>query len=261
MTNVRSLAGLASVYPLTFENTELQVLDLDGHIWLTAADLSRGLGYARTDQVSRIYDRNRDEFTDGMTALIELQANEHALTAKLTASASAAGQARIFSARGCHLVAMLARTEKAKAFRKWVLDVLDSLERMPAPKSGGLSDIGKANMLEQVLDKATEMLVTSDGNMGIDRINKLAEEKAAELLREERRRLFPRVLLETTDDGELQTRVLRMSERIISDDMLADYIADWQNGPATYWLPRIIAAANQRMIDMCNLPFAERCNE
>ena len=37
-------------------------------------------------------------------------------------------KARIFSLRGCHLVAMFARTPVAKAFRRWVLDVLDKLD-------------------------------------------------------------------------------------------------------------------------------------
>jgi len=34
-------------------------------------------------------------------------------------------QTRVFSLRGAHLLGMFARTEKAKAFRKWVLDILD----------------------------------------------------------------------------------------------------------------------------------------
>ena len=36
-----------------------------------------------------------------------------------------AGRCRIFSLRGCHLVAMFARTPVAKAFRRWVLNVLE----------------------------------------------------------------------------------------------------------------------------------------
>ena len=36
-------------------------------------------------------------------------------------------ETRIFSARGCHLIGMFARTDRAKAFRKWVLDVLDAI--------------------------------------------------------------------------------------------------------------------------------------
>lgn len=39
-------------------------------------------------------------------------------------------ETRIFSLRGCHLLGMLAKTETAKAFRRWVLDVLaDYAER------------------------------------------------------------------------------------------------------------------------------------
>lgn len=34
-------------------------------------------------------------------------------------------QVRVFSLRGAHLLGMLANTDKAKAFRRWVLDVLD----------------------------------------------------------------------------------------------------------------------------------------
>ena len=35
-------------------------------------------------------------------------------------------QVRVFSLRGAHLLGMLARTEKAKEFRRWVLDVIES---------------------------------------------------------------------------------------------------------------------------------------
>ena len=44
-----------------------------------------------------------------------------------TCAATAGGRqpVRIFSPRGCYLLGMLARTERAKAFRRWVLDVLE----------------------------------------------------------------------------------------------------------------------------------------
>lgn len=34
-------------------------------------------------------------------------------------------ESRIFSLRGCHLIAMFSKTDIAKQFRKWVLDILD----------------------------------------------------------------------------------------------------------------------------------------
>ncbi|MNQ82204.1 hypothetical protein D3C85_972510 [compost metagenome] len=48
-------------------------------------------------------------------------------TVKLTVSGNLQKEVRIFSLRGAHLLAMFARTEVAKEFRRWVLDVLDGL--------------------------------------------------------------------------------------------------------------------------------------
>lgn len=90
----------------------------DGQIWLTSTELAKALGYTETDSVSKIYNRNKDEFTNNMT-----------LTVKMTVNGFGGGNSkkavRIFSLRGCHLIAMLAKSKVAKQFRKWVLDLLD----------------------------------------------------------------------------------------------------------------------------------------
>ncbi|MBY8212908.1 hypothetical protein KW517_02610 [Vibrio fluvialis] len=99
---------------LTFQNTHFDVIEQSNQIWLTAAQIGRALGYAREDSVSRIYDRNQDEFSNAMTE-----------TVKLTVSGNYQKTVRIFSLRGAHLIAMFARTSIAKQFRKWVLDILD----------------------------------------------------------------------------------------------------------------------------------------
>lgn len=99
---------------LTFQNTHFDVIEQNNQIWLTAAQIGRALGYAREDSVSRIYDRNQDEFSNAMTE-----------TVKLTVSGNYQKTVRIFSLRGAHLIAMFARTSIAKQFRKWVLDILD----------------------------------------------------------------------------------------------------------------------------------------
>ncbi len=92
-------------------------------IWLRAADIARALGYQREDKVSRLYQRNADEFTPDMTQVIEITADPHFGTENNLSE----GRCRIFSLRGCHLLAMFSRTPVAKAFRKWVLDVLDRM--------------------------------------------------------------------------------------------------------------------------------------
>lgn len=97
---------------LSFNEVKFNPVQHEQHIWLTASELSKALGYKQTDAVSKVYNRNSDEFTANMTQVIE---NPH--TPNLGV--------RIFSLRGCHLIAMFARTTVAKEFRKWVLDILD----------------------------------------------------------------------------------------------------------------------------------------
>jgi hypothetical protein len=110
---------------LTFGDVEITIIDHQGRPWLTAADLARALGYKRADKVGRLYDRHADEFTDEMTACPKLGV-------KGFGSGESEKPVRLFSPRGCHLVAMLARTGRAKAFRRWVLDVLEQLAVRPA---------------------------------------------------------------------------------------------------------------------------------
>lgn len=99
---------------LTFQTTTLSVINQNNHTFLTSKDLGLALAYKNpTSDIMRIYDRNADEFTAEMTALIELQ------------TAGGKQQVRVFSLRGAHLIAMFARTKVAKDFRKWVLDILD----------------------------------------------------------------------------------------------------------------------------------------
>lgn len=99
---------------LTFQNTTLSVINKNNQIWLTTKEIGKGLGYRNPSaDIANLYDRNADEFTAEMTALVEMK------------TAGGIQKVRIFSLRGAHLIAMFARTKIAKEFRKWVLDVLD----------------------------------------------------------------------------------------------------------------------------------------
>lgn len=104
---------------LTFNDITLTPIPHQNSLWIRAAELARALGYCDESKVSRLYRRNADEFTQEMSQLIEISAEaQNGLLGN-------SGRCRIFSLRGCHLVAMFARTPVAKAFRKWVLDVLE----------------------------------------------------------------------------------------------------------------------------------------
>lgn len=99
---------------LTFQTTTLSVINQNNQTYFTANEIGQALGYRNpTSDVKRIYERNIDEFTPNMTALVDMQTN------------GGIQKVRIFSLRGCHLIGMLSHTKVAKEFRKWVLDILD----------------------------------------------------------------------------------------------------------------------------------------
>ena len=104
---------------LSFNQVSLNpVVQPDNQIWITAVDLAKALGYKKADAETQIFKRNEDEFPISMTQ-----------TLKLSVCGENKGlqrNIRIFSLRGCHLVAMFAKTTVAKQFRKWVLDLIDS---------------------------------------------------------------------------------------------------------------------------------------
>ena len=101
---------------LTFHTTTFQVIDREGQPWIQSRDLAQALGYKDESSVRKIYERHADEFSPRMTA-----------TVKLTVGITPV-DVRIFSLRGCHLLAMFARTPIGKEFRKWVLDVIEKYE-------------------------------------------------------------------------------------------------------------------------------------
>ena len=87
-------------------------------IWLTSADVAKALGYKSTKSISNLFSQYEDEFSQGMTMVIE------SVTNGINGS-SRRMKVRVFSLRGAHLIAMFARTPVAKEFRRWVLDILD----------------------------------------------------------------------------------------------------------------------------------------
>lgn len=120
-TDMKSIANSE----LNFHGTALiPVTDVNG-IWLTSADIAKALGYKSTKSISNLFAQYEDEFSQGMTMVIE------SVTNGINGS-SRRMKVRVFSLRGAHLIAMFARTPVAKEFRRWVLDILDrEVEKQP----------------------------------------------------------------------------------------------------------------------------------
>ncbi|MBN5380653.1 Bro-N domain-containing protein [Serratia marcescens] len=83
-------------------------------VWFTSADLAKALKYSNSRAVTMLYNKYADEFTSGMSQVLEV-----------STSGNYRKKVRVFSLRGAHLIAMFARSDVAKEFRRWVLDILD----------------------------------------------------------------------------------------------------------------------------------------
>ena len=106
---------------LTFQDVALKPLSRAGQTWLRMSEIEQALGYAMKGRaLAQIYKSHADEFTASMTRVVKL------------ATAGGKQAIRIFSLRGAHLLAMFARTDVAKAFRVWVLNILDAEVAKPA---------------------------------------------------------------------------------------------------------------------------------
>lgn len=136
---------------LSFNGVTLTPVHHNSQIYLTSTELAKALGYADVRSITNIYNRNQDEFASGMTEVIKLITSNNSNNLQTST--------RIFSLRGCHLVAMFARTPVAKDFRKWVLDILDREVGAPVmtetkPTSPTLSTADYA-----IVQRAVKMIV------------------------------------------------------------------------------------------------------
>lgn len=139
---------------LCFNDVQFEIISRNGQPWITARQLSQALGYAREDSVLKIYERNKEEFSSMMSATVKM-------TVGLTEVV-----ARIFSMRGCHLVGMLSRTPVAKAFRRWVLDVLDRLaaeERAALPEVPHIAITPSTTASRKPLEKLVKVWARQSG--------------------------------------------------------------------------------------------------
>lgn len=103
---------------LNFHGVQLQPVANLNDIWLSSSDVAKALHYNSTKSVTNLFNQYSDEFSPGMTMVIESVTNG-------IGGSSRRMKVRVFSLRGAHLLAMFARTPVAKEFRRWVLDILD----------------------------------------------------------------------------------------------------------------------------------------
>jgi len=138
---------------LSFNDVNFSPVQQNGQIWLTASELAGALGYAKSDAVTQVYERNKDEFNSSMTTTLKMSVVRK--TGKVEM------ENRIFSLRGAHLIAMFSKTAIAKQFRKWVLDILDREVLNTQIESRQTISPEQKDTLHKIIDHKV------DGNQGL----------------------------------------------------------------------------------------------
>jgi prophage antirepressor-like protein len=109
---------------LHYQRHALEAVHMAGQMWLRGGQIAPPLGYADERNLRLLYTRHEGEFTADETREVTLP------------TAGGTQAVRVFSLRGARLLALLARTPPAKAFRRWVLDLLEGKVRhQPAQAS------------------------------------------------------------------------------------------------------------------------------
>ena len=96
---------------LCFNDFTFSPVNRDNQPWFKSSEIARALGYKREDFLSKLYRKNADEFTPGMTQVIENPAERrNGVPGNLSD-----GRARIFSLRGWHLLGIMNQISKKGA--------------------------------------------------------------------------------------------------------------------------------------------------
>ena len=118
---------------LTFKSHKIQPIIINNRPYLGVGQIDLALHYRNGTTCRKVFERHSDEFTDDMTFLTDAD------------TASGKQQIRVFSLRGCHLLAMFSKTPVAKEFRKWCLDILEGKIELPQQKRKGGAPLGNQN--------------------------------------------------------------------------------------------------------------------
>ena len=105
--------AVQEVRQVAFEDLALTVLEQNGEEWFTAQDIGQALGLEEPRIAAmKIFNRHRDEF-EGLhrvTKLVTWLKSGQKIPHRLT----------VFNPQGAYLLAILARTPKSKALRRWL---------------------------------------------------------------------------------------------------------------------------------------------
>ncbi len=120
---------------LRFHNVDFKVIDHNGQPWLLPEQIGEALGIAQPRRNTlQLYYRHQDEFGPDEVAEIEMEVEHGGVDSRLQSEDASRPKltlhtrrvkVKIFSLRGAYHLGFFARTDLAKQFRQWVLDLIE----------------------------------------------------------------------------------------------------------------------------------------
>lgn len=118
----------------SFNGYPIELIYLDDVPYMTAETIGKALGLKNPRiSINKAYQRHADEFIGNMTCVPKLATQED----------QSRGY-RLFSLDGARMLAFFVQTDTAKAFRQWVLSVLNERQQQMAHLSSLQSELLKA---------------------------------------------------------------------------------------------------------------------
>jgi len=172
------------------QREDMRIVEVDGQPVVTARDLARALGYAKDNAVAKIYDRNRNSFTDRDSFLVDMRrfvpklgmnqfgvnlgTNPHEVftdrdTFIINLMMNPQGgdpYVRVLTKRGALKVCMKSNQPKAVMVQEALIDLYEQVERGELVSVGYLRDaarelkveIGRLSRLVTGVEGGKEML-------------------------------------------------------------------------------------------------------
>lgn len=125
-----------------FFGSPVSIVDHGGKRWLTAEQVGICLGYGQNNArkgISKLFNAHGDEFTESDTGVVDL------------ATPGGTQSVRIFSASGCIKLGFFANTARAKQFRTWAAQTLESAAAAPAALPSVAASLKMTRQKERIM--------------------------------------------------------------------------------------------------------------
>lgn len=181
MNELQIMQGPVEV--IAFGNREVPVYEADGDYYLTGEDLGEILGLADPRNGARlIYRRNQAE--------LEM----YSRAVKLIARDGRPRQTRLYDEVGAHLIAMFAKTPRAREVRKWLAALPKQVRRVQARQAAVLPEILeeiKKQATEEVANRLMSLLATpTAGRLGLKKMSRMLQLRSQGLTQTEVGKLY-----------------------------------------------------------------------